>query len=90
MNNKKLKKEIHTLIDNTEDEKLLNMVMEDIIAIQKESKKEYDDLSDLTPEERTELEEQANEDFEKDTITEEEFNQHIQKWRDKLSSKNDF
>ena len=90
MNNEKLKKELHTLIDNTEDEALLNMVKEDIIAYQTESKKEFDDLSDLSPEDRQELEEQAEEDIDKDTITEEEFTQHIQQWRSRLSTKNDF
>ncbi|MBK9533062.1 MAG: hypothetical protein IPO42_14975 [Chitinophagaceae bacterium] len=39
MSNEKLKKELHALIDNTEDEELLNMVKEDIIAYQTESKK---------------------------------------------------
>ena len=90
MNNEKLKKELHTLIDNTEDEALLNMVKEDIIAYQIESKKEFDDLSDLSPEDRQELEEQAEEDIDKDTITEEEFTQHIQQWRSRLSTKKDF
>ena len=90
MNNEKLKKELHTLIDNTEDEALLNMVKEDIIAYQTESKKEFDDLSDLSPEDRQELEEQAEEDIDKDTITEEEFTQHIQQWRSRLSTKKDF
>ena len=83
MNNEKLKKELHALIDNTEDEELLNMVKEDIIAYQTESKKDptaigFDDLSDLSPEDRQELEELATEDIDKDTITEEEFTQHIQ------------
>ena len=90
MNNEKLKKELHTLIDNTEDEELLNMVKEDIIAYQTESKKEFDDLSDLSPEDRQELEELATEDIDKDTITEEEFTQHIQQWRSRLSTKKDF
>jgi nitrous oxide reductase len=90
MNNEKLKKELHTLIDNTEDEELLNMVKEDIIAYQTESKKEFDDLSDLSPEDRQELEELATEDIDKDTITEEEFIQHIQQWRSRLSTKKDF
>jgi uncharacterized protein YdiU (UPF0061 family) len=90
MNNEKLKKELHTLIANTEDEELLNMVKEDIIAYQTESKKEFDDLSDLSPEHRQELEELATEDIDKDTITEEEFTQHIQQWRSRLSTKKDF
>lgn len=95
MNNEKLKKELHALIDNTEDEELLNMVKEDIIAYQTESKKDpiamgFDDLSDLSPEDRQELEELATEDIDKDTITEEEFTQHIQQWRSRLSTKKDF
>ena len=90
MNNEKLKKELHALIDNTEDEELLNMVKEDIIAYQTESRKEFDDLSDLSPEDRQELEELATEDIDKDTITEEEFTQHIQQWRSRLSTKKDF
>jgi hypothetical protein len=86
MNNEKLKKELHALIDNTEDEELLNMVKEDIIAYQTESKKEFDDLSDLTPEQRADLEESINEDPEKDTISQEEFNAHIESWKKRLLS----
>ena len=94
MSKEKLKKELHTLIDNTEDEALLNMVKEDIVAYQTESKKDpiaigFDDLSDLSPEDRQELEELAAEDPYKDTITEKEFIQHIQEWRTKLSTKKD-
>ena len=87
MNNEKLKKELHTLIDNTEDEELLNMVKEDIVAYQTESKKEYDDLSDLSPEDRQELEELATEDPMKDTISYEEFLKNIDEWRSKLLQK---
>jgi hypothetical protein len=89
MNNEKLKKELHTLIDNTEDEELLNMVREDIIAYQTESKKDpiaigFDDLSDLSPEDRQELEELATEDPDKDTITFEELKKEMNKWVSKL------
>lgn len=87
MNNEKLKKELHELIDNTEDEELLNMVKEDIIAYQTESKKDFDDLSDLTPEQRAELEELATEDPDKDTISYEEFLQNIDEWRSQLLQK---
>ena len=87
MSNEKLKKELHTLIDNTEDEDLLNMVKEDIVAYQTESKKEYDDLSDLSPEDRQELEELATEDPMKDTISYEEFLKNIDEWRSKLLQK---
>ena len=87
MSKEKLKKELHTLIDNTEDEELLNMVKEDIVAYQTESKKEYDDLSDLSPEDRQELEELATEDPMKDTISYEEFLKNIDEWRSKLLQK---
>ncbi|MBK8496534.1 MAG: hypothetical protein IPL50_17210 [Chitinophagaceae bacterium] len=84
MSNEKLKKELHTLIDNTEDEELLNMVKEDIVAYQKKSKKNYDDLSDLSPEDRQELEELAAEDPEKDTIPYEELKKEMNEWISKL------
>jgi competence protein ComGC len=90
MGKEELKKELHQLIDNTEDEALLSMVKEDIVAYQTKTKENFDDLSDLSPEERAELEELAAEDPDKDTISEEEFTQHIQKWRTKLSTKKDF
>lgn len=90
MDKEKLKKELHQLIDNMEDEDLLNIVKEDIVAYQTKAKENFDDLSDLSPEDRLELEDLAAEDPEKDTITEEEFIQHIQKWRIKSSTKKDF
>ena len=90
MDKEKLKKELHQLIDNMEDEDLLNIVKEDIVAYQTKAKENFDDLSDLSPEDRLELKELAAEDPEKDTITEEEFIQHIQKWRIKSSTKKDF
>ena len=84
MSRKKLKKELHSLIDNTEDEELLNMVKEDIVAYQKESKKEFDDLSDLSPEDRQELEELAAEDPLKDTVSFEEYQKQMKEWRSRL------
>jgi hypothetical protein len=90
MGKEELKKELHQLIDNTEDEDLLSMVKEDIVAYQTKVKENFDDLSDLSPEDRAELEELATEDPDKDTISEEEFAQHIQEWRTKLSTKKDF
>ncbi len=85
MSKEKLKKELHELIDNIEDEELLNIMKEDAVAYQKSSE-EIDDLSDLTPEERAELEESINEDPEKDTVSQEEFNAHIETWRQRLLS----
>lgn len=88
MSKEKLKKELHELIDKMEDEEMLSMVKEDIVAYQK-VETEFDDLSDLTPEERAELEESINEDPDKDVVSEEEFNNYIQAWRKKLSTKSD-
>lgn len=84
MNKGELKKELHTLIDNTEDEELLNMVKEDIVAYQTESKKDFDDLSYLSPEYRAELEELATEDIYKDTVSFEEYQKQMQEWRSRL------
>ena len=83
MSKEKLKKELHELIDNIEDEALLNIMKEDAVAYQKSSE-EIDDLSDLTPEERAELEAMAKEDPDKDTINYEEFKNHMQQRLSKL------
>jgi F420-0:gamma-glutamyl ligase len=88
MSKEKLKKELHELIENMEDEEMLSMVKEDIVAYQK-AETEFDDLSDLTPEERAELEESINEDPDKDTISHEEFKKNIEEWRSVLLQKRD-
>ncbi len=88
MSKEKLKKELHELIDNMEDEEMLSVVKEDIVAYQK-AETEFDDLSDLTPEERAELEESINEDPDKDTISHEEFKKNIEEWRSVLLQKRD-
>ena len=83
MSKENLKKEIHKLIDDTEDEELLSMVKEDLVTYSVSSKK-FDDLSDLSPEDRAELEEQSNEDPMKDTISFEEFKAEMKEWLSKL------
>ena len=83
MSKEKLKKELHELIDNMENEQLLNMVKEDIVAYQK-TETAFDDLSDLTHAERVELEELANEDPDKDTISFDEFKKEISECVSKL------
>jgi len=69
-------------------QEFLNVVREELVAYQTEGK-EVDDLSNLCDEDRAELEEQDKEDPFKDTITEEEFKQHIEEWRIRLSTKRD-
>ena len=76
MSKEKLKKELHELIDNMENKQLRNMVKEDIVAYQK-TETAFDDLSDLTHAERAELEDLANEDPDKDTISFDEFKKEI-------------
>ena len=84
MSKENLKKELHKLIDDTEDEELLNIVKEDIVAYQTKANKNFDDLSDLSPEDRQELKELAEEDPEKDTITFEELKKEMNEWVSKL------
>ena len=74
---------MHELIDKIENEQLLNMVKENIVAYQK-TETAFDDLSDLNPAERAELEELANEDPDKDTISFDEFKKEISEWVSKL------
>ena len=83
MSKEKLKKELHELIDNMEDEEMLSMVKEDIVAYQK-AETEFDDLSDLTPEERTDLEKLANEDPDKDSMSFEDYKKEMKQWLSKL------
>jgi len=85
MSKQKLKKELHELIDKMEDEAILSILKEDIVAYQK-TETGFDDLSDLTAEQRKELEESIIEDPEKDVVTEEEFNAHIETWKKRLLS----
>jgi hypothetical protein len=88
MSKEKLKKELHELIDMMEDETMLSMVKEDIVEYQKTEAK-FDDLSDLTIDERADLEESINEDPEKDIISHEEFKKNIEEWRLALLQKRD-
>ena len=84
MSKENLKKELHKLIDDTEDEELLSIVKEDIIAYQTKAKENFDDLSDLSPQDRQELKELAEEDPDKDTITLEELKKEMNEWVSKL------
>lgn len=88
MSKEDIKKELHKLIDETEDEGVLNILKEDIVTYGKEAPA-FDDFSDLSPVDRAELEELATEDPDKDTINEEEYKKHIAQWRIRLSTKKD-
>ncbi|MEO5783083.1 MAG: hypothetical protein ABIQ07_07425 [Ginsengibacter sp.] len=87
MSKEDIKKELHLLIDRT-DEEVLNMVKEELVAYNT-GEKQFDGLSYLSDEDRAELEELVNEDPMKDTISHEEFKQHIAEWRLQLLQKRD-
>jgi type I site-specific restriction endonuclease len=84
MSKQDLKDKLHKLIDETDDERVLNILMEDLVAYN-QTNSAFDDLSDLSPEDRAELEDLANEDPEKDTITFEEAKKQMNEWLSKLS-----
>ncbi len=83
MSKEKLKKELYELIENIEDEETLNMVKEDIVAYQKAGAG-FDDLSDLTAEERADLEALASEAPDKDSISFEDYKNEMKQWLSKL------
>ncbi len=76
-----LKKELHALIDNMEDEEVLSMLKEECAFYSTSKQKDITD--DLSHEQVKELEEQLNEDLMKDTISLDEFNEATAKWRTK-------
>jgi hypothetical protein len=88
MSKEDIKKQLHDLIDNTDDEEILSIVKEDLVAY-KTGDKKYDDLSDLCDEDRMEMEELINENPMKDTISFEEFKENTEKWRSELLQKRD-
>lgn len=83
MGKEELKKELHQLIDAIDDEELLGVVKEDIVACQKAGTG-FDDLSELTSGEKAALEELANEDSRKDAISFEEYQGEMKLWRSTL------
>jgi SpoVK/Ycf46/Vps4 family AAA+-type ATPase len=76
-----LKKELHDLIDNMEDEEVLSMLKEECAFYSVQDQKDI--TGDLSPEQLKELEEQLNEDPMKDTIRLDEFKKATAKWRTK-------
>lgn len=83
MSKEDIKKELHLLIDDTDNEEVLNMVKEELVAYNT-GEKQFDDLSDLSDEDKAELEELANEDPMKDTISYEEHKKEMKEWLSKL------
>jgi hypothetical protein len=81
MGAKELKKELLTLIENTDNEELLSLLKEDLVFY---GNTKYNDVTDrLNSKQLKELELLANEDDFKDTVTLEEFKKATEKWRSK-------
>jgi uncharacterized protein YbaP (TraB family) len=76
-----LKKELHDLIDNMQDEEVLSMLKEECTFYSTSKQKDITD--DLSPEQLKELEEQLKEDPLKDTVSLDEFKEATAKWRTK-------
>ncbi len=74
-----LKKELHDLIDNMQDEGVLNMLKEECTFYSDSKQKELTD--DLSREQIEELKEQLNEDPLKDTVSLDEFKEATARWR---------
>ena len=76
-----LKKELHDLIDNMQDEEVLSMLKEECTFYSTSKQKDITD--DLSPEQLKELEEQLKEDPLKDTVSLDEFKEATARWRTK-------
>lgn len=83
---KKLKKQLHKMIDLIDDKHVLNVLNEDIVpyVIENRTKeKDEEDDFELTPEQEKELEEAIKEADAGETISWEEFKQATERWRTK-------
>lgn len=81
MSTENLKKELHSLIDNMEDEEVLSMLKEECTFYTLSKKQDITD--DLSPLQLKELEEHINEDPMKDTMSLDQFKEATAKWRTK-------
>lgn len=81
MSASKLKKELVSFIENTDDEELLSLLKEDFVFYGKV--KDADIADELTDEQMKELKEISEEDESKDVDTLDEFKNATQKWRTK-------
>lgn len=81
MSAKKLKKELVSFIENTNDEELLSLLKEDFVFYGKV--KDADITDELTDEQIKELKQLSEEDESKDVDSLDEFKNATQKWRTK-------
>ncbi len=81
MSTNKLKKELVSYIENTDDEELLSLLKEDFVFYGKV--KDADIADELSDEQIKELKELSEEDENKDTDTLNEFKNATQRWRTK-------
>ena len=82
---KKLKAEIHRMVDEIDDEAMLYLLKEDITMYQTASSDEI-----LTEEQINELNKAIEEDDKGETVTHQKYKNHVDEWKKKLSSQGDF
>lgn len=87
MTDKKIKKEIHKLIDEINDEDTLNILKEEITAYSTTSPKDI--LDELTPSQLKDLEDSIAKADRGDMLTLDEFKKSMNEWRTKLKSAKD-
>ena len=78
----KLKKELVAYIENTNDEELLSLVKEDLVFYGKTKGRDITDQ--LSETQLNDLRALSEEDWQKDSMTIDEFNEATKKWRTKL------
>jgi len=81
MGKKKIKKEIHKLLDEINDEDTLNILKEEIAGYATTAKKDI--LDDLTPEQLKELDKAIEEVDKGEVIPWEDLKKEMAKWRSK-------
>jgi len=83
---KKLRKQLHKLIDSIDDEHVLNVLSEDIIPYVIKNRTKEANEDDLTEEQEKELEEAIKEADRGETVSYEEFKETMDRWRTELKS----
>jgi hypothetical protein len=83
-----LKKKLHELIDNIDDEHTLSVLNDDVVpyVIENRTKEANDIEDDLTEEELKELDEAIEEADRGETISFEEFKKNMEEWRARLKA----
>lgn len=83
---KKLKEQLHRLIDSIEDKHTLNVLNEELVPYVKNGTKKADEDNDLTEEQERLLNQAIEEADRGETVSFEEFKKRMDRWRTGLKS----